>query len=223
MTSTARDTEGYTSADLPAQGAKSVGDEFAEVGKAFTDEMAARWVELRPIKSREELVEYIGADLMQCLVCGRRFAFLANHLRRRHGVSSKEYRADWGLPASTPLAGVKFRKARSVLAHRLIAEGKLDPCTALASEIARAAGRGYRVDWERAEQAARAAAIRHPELPPGAKRADGRDADHAREYQREYRRAKRDRALHSMGATSPACSGGYADSAKAPVPVPPKR
>ena len=146
----------------------------------------------QPIKSREEVDAYLAGDLIQCLECDRQFATLAHHLRRAHGLSSTDYRAAWGLPAGTPLAGLAYRESRSAIAQRLVAAGVIGQHAATATEVAREAGRGARVDWERAEQAARAAATPRTELPPGSKRADGRDADHAREYQRGYRRSKRD-------------------------------
>lgn len=146
----------------------------------------------RPFTSREEVAAYLSGDTLECLECGRRFWTLGRHLRRTHSLAPEDYRARWGLPASTPLAGQGYRQARSVVARRLIAEGTLIPNAAAACEAAREAGRGVRADWERAEQAERAARIPHPTLPPGARRADGRDADRARAYQRSYRGRRHD-------------------------------
>ncbi len=145
----------------------------------------------RPISSREELDAYLAEDLIRCLECGRGMRWLGRHLRLVHGVSAEAYRATWGLPAGTPLAGRATRELRSEIAQRLVAEGVIGQHAADASEAARTGLRGTRVEWEREEQARRAAAIPREQLPPRARRADGRDADHAREYQREYRQRKR--------------------------------
>jgi hypothetical protein len=145
----------------------------------------------RPFASREEVDAYLADDLLECLDCGRRMRFLGGHLPRRHGMTAADYRARWGLPADAPLAGRATRESHAAKARRLIADGRLTPNYAAASETARQAGRDQQVDWLRAEQAARAAVIPHEQLPPGARRADGRDADTAREYQRRRRAAKR--------------------------------
>lgn len=60
-----------------------------------------------------------------------------------------------------------------------------------AVDAARMAGRGERTQADLAAQAERARMIKQPQLPPGTRRADGRDADAAREYQRRYRDSKK--------------------------------
>lgn len=60
-----------------------------------------------------------------------------------------------------------------------------------AVDLARTAGRGIKRDFDVLEQAKIAANIPKPQLPTGAKRADGRDADKAREYQRAYRKKRK--------------------------------
>jgi len=144
----------------------------------------------RAFTSREEVAAYLASDDIECLECGRRLHTLGRHLRQAHDLLPADYRAAWGLPASTPLAGLRYREHRAVVAQRLVAAGLLGQHATLASDAAREAGRGTRVDWERAQQAERAAAIPRAELPPGSKRSDGRDADRAREYQRSYRRSR---------------------------------
>lgn len=144
-----------------------------------------------PICSAADLAAYLDGDLISCFECGRRFRLLSHHLRRAHDMTPDQYRVRWNLPAGVPLAGLATREAHAQKARRLIEEGRLVPNAGTASAAALTAGRGRRVAWERAEQAQRAAQMLHETLPPGAKRADGRDADHAREYQRTYRRKKR--------------------------------
>jgi hypothetical protein len=92
------------------------------------------------------------------------------------------------MPAGTPLACLEYREARSAIIRETIDAGKLTyDHLPRAAQIARKAGRGQRAEWERAEQSERAGRIVHATLLPGARRADGRDADRAREYQRARR------------------------------------
>lgn len=146
----------------------------------------------RPIASAEELAAYLAGDEIECLECGRRFQSLGNHLRRAHQVAPTEYRQRWGIPALAPLAGQAVRATRAAVMRAAIADGRLNYAhLPRATEEASDAGRGIRAEWERRQQAERAASIPHDQLPPGARRADGRDADVAREYQRRRRAAKK--------------------------------
>ena len=61
-----------------------------------------------------------------------------------------------------------------------------------ATNAAKLAGRGNRTQSDLERQAQLAKTIPRKQLPPGARRADGRDADKAREAQRR-RRAQNDR------------------------------
>lgn len=69
----------------------------------------------------------------------------------------------------------------------MLADGSLKNDPAAASEAARYAGRGQRTPEDLARQAELARSLPRKQLPPGAKRADGRDADRAREAQRRRR------------------------------------
>ncbi|UIP28910.1 MucR family transcriptional regulator [Photobacterium sp. TLY01] len=143
--------------------------------------------------SAEEVAEYLSHEHIKCLECGRTFAFLPHHIRRTHHMTSEEYREKYNLPVSAPLAGQTYRAQQREKLLRMRTEGRIDTKhLASASDIARTAGRGQRRDFDLAAQAERASQIPHEQLPPGAKRADGRDADRAREYQRKYRNRKID-------------------------------
>jgi hypothetical protein len=143
------------------------------------------------ISSAADLAAYLSHDDIACLECGRRFAALGTHLRKAHQMTARAYRETWHIPAGAALAGLAYREARAEIATRLIAEGSLIPNHAAANEAAREAGKRSKVDWQAADHAAIIKAVRpgdHGILPPGSKRRDGRDADKAREYQRNYRR-----------------------------------
>lgn len=131
-------------------------------------------------------------DSTTCRVCGRQFTFLGGHIRRAHGVTADEYRTEFDLPAGLPLASQEYRDKRRAVIERLQAVGALTyEHLYSATEAARTAGRGHVTAETRSQRAENARKITHATLPPGAKRADGRDADHAREYQRDYRARKR--------------------------------
>lgn len=128
-----------------------------------------------------------GDDLIQCLECGRWFDQIGSHLTRVHGIAAREYRQKQRLPASYSLASPAYRERRRMETQARLADGTLKPDPLAASEAARTAGRGHRTAEDLARQAEIARAIPHEQLPPGAKRADGRDADRAREAQRRRR------------------------------------
>ena len=130
------------------------------------------------------------SGLIRCLECGRWFRAIGSHLTRAHGMTAREYRERWGLPATHRLASDDLRAAQSILTTRMIADGTMNNDPLAASEAARNAGRGQRTAEDLAEQAKRARKIPHKMIPDGGKRADGRDAVRAREAQRQ-RRAKR--------------------------------
>ena len=127
-------------------------------------------------------------ERVQCLECGQSFRALGPHLSRVHAMSARQYRARHDLPASYPLAADDLRAEQSRRILEMHADGSLNNDPAAASAAARAAGRGRRTAADLAEQAERARRIPHRTIPPGGRRADGRDADHAREYQRQRRR-----------------------------------
>lgn len=133
-------------------------------------------------------------DTTTCRICGKKFTFLGGHIRRAHGITADEYRAEFDLPAGLPLASPEYRNKRRAIIERLQADGVLTyNHLPRATDAARSAGRGRVTDETRAQRSQNAKQITHTTLPPGAKRADGRDADHAREYQRAYRAKKRNK------------------------------
>jgi hypothetical protein len=143
------------------------------------------------ITSKAEVLAYISGDKIECLECGKKFQTLGTHLLKVHGMNSAEYREKFNLPAETPLAGAKYRQMHREKMNRLIKTGVVTHWhLADAVEKARAAGRRERRDFDLEEQKTRMKRNSHYQdrtLPPGSKRADGRDADKLREYQRARR------------------------------------
>lgn len=143
-----------------------------------------------PFHALEEVDQYLYADQIECLECGRFFSFLPRHITRAHQMDAGAYRDKWAIPASRALAGRDYREQHSAKLRRMISDGSLIPAHEKATEAAKEAGSRRKVTWQTAAQAARVAALRpgdHSLLPAGAKRKDGRDAARARDYQRLYR------------------------------------
>lgn len=147
-----------------------------------------------PFTSLAELDAYIAGNMIECLECGRHFKSLATHIPRVHGMSHDDYRDKWGIPRRYPLAGQSTRAVLSNQMRDMIATGRVthDHLPG-AVEKSRDASRRRKSPVDAALQSTRVADCRpgdHHHLPPGAKRAGGRDADRAREYQRAYRALK---------------------------------
>ncbi|EAX8473356.1 hypothetical protein AH421_12110 [Salmonella enterica] len=150
---------------------------------------------VKEIKNRQDVTEYLAGDKIQCLECGKMFQMLGTHLLKMHGMTAAEYRERFNLPAKTPLAGAAYRQIHRDKMNRLIKEGVVTHWhLASAVEKARTTGRGERREFDLIEQKERMKRNSHYQektLPPGSKRADGRDADRCREYQRANRAQKK--------------------------------
>lgn len=151
--------------------------------------------QIKEIKNKRDVADYLSGEKIQCLECGKMFHTLGNHLLKMHGMTVAEYRERFNLPAETPLAGVAYRKAHRDKMKRLISEGVVTHWhLSDAVEKARTAGRGERREFDLSEQKERMKRNSHYKertLPPGSKRADGRYADRFREYQRANRAQKK--------------------------------
>mgnify|MGYP000380189437 CR=1 FL=1 len=134
----------------------------------------------------DQVDAYLSTDLIECLECGKQFSFLANHLRRTHGIDADEYRESWGLPAMTPLAGQTYRDIHRAKIRRMQTDGTIK-YDHLPIATAKAKGTSKeKVGVAKIAFATLIAKLRPGDahlLPPGSKRADGRDADLARKSQ----------------------------------------
>jgi hypothetical protein len=82
-------------------------------------------------------------DTVKCQLCGRKFRALGSHLHRTHGMSGAEYRAEFDLPASYPLAADDLRDAQRKTIRVQMTTGTLtyDHLPA-ATDAAKKSGRG---------------------------------------------------------------------------------
>ena len=128
-----------------------------------------------------------------CLICGRLFLFLPPHLKA-HGITVDDYRQQYQIPAGRPLCGAGYSEAHAEKIRRMQASGALSyEHLPEATRAAQGCERRPKTPEDLAAHAQRMKEVqpwRVNQLPPGAKRADGRDADQAREYQR-HRRARK--------------------------------
>lgn len=133
--------------------------------------------------------------MIKCFICGRELNFLPSHLQRAHGVTAQQYREAYDIPQGEPLASDEYRATHAEKIRRMQADGRITydhlPDAVEKSRIAiNRPKRGAALEKQRAVLKATQPWKKY-ELPAGAKRADGRDADHAREYQRRYRSKKK--------------------------------
>jgi predicted transcriptional regulator len=61
----------------------------------------------------------VTSDYIVCLEDGKRFKSLKRHLRTSYNMTSDQYRAKWGLPASYPMVAPNYAASRSELAKRI--------------------------------------------------------------------------------------------------------
>ncbi|MFK5927350.1 MAG: MucR family transcriptional regulator [Desulfuromusa sp.] len=74
-----------------------------------TDEMA----ENTPAISRKKA---FGKDKIYCMLCGKGFKTLARHLKTAHDMTAAEYRKQFDIPRSQPLASKKYSESRRKMA-----------------------------------------------------------------------------------------------------------
>lgn len=147
----------------------------------------------------------VSTDDVQCLVCGRWGQWLGTHIRRVHGLSKRQYRERYDLPADGALTSRKIRNSISDGVRTAIADGRITyDHLPRALEAARAAPRRVSGAGRDARSAATTFARPgdHSQLPIGARRADGRDAAVARiaqQRRRAIRRAQKIADAHEDG------------------------
>jgi ROS/MUCR transcriptional regulator protein len=64
-----------------------------------------------PFHTREEIERYFSSETIECLLCGRRFRRLGQHLAAKHDMSVDDYRHRFGLPWSRGLTSAASRDA----------------------------------------------------------------------------------------------------------------
>ena len=57
--------------------------------------------------TRTQIDDYLSGNKVQCLLCGKMFRTLHQHLRRTHGITVDDYRERYGLPWRQGLCGVE--------------------------------------------------------------------------------------------------------------------
>ena len=60
--------------------------------------------------TKDEIDQYFAGDKIQCLLCGKRFKALPQHLERTHDITADDYREQYGLPWRRGLCGVGTSK-----------------------------------------------------------------------------------------------------------------
>ena len=82
-----------------------------------------------PIPPRQftaaEVEEYLAGETITCLLCGRGFRRLAQHLPAIHQVTVDDYRDMYGLPWRTGVASRASRDAYAAAQKKNIADGKV--------------------------------------------------------------------------------------------------
>ena len=61
----------------------------------------------------------VSDDSVTCLECGVRHKMLRRHLMTSHGLTPRDYRAKWNLPADYPLIAPNYSTQRSELATKI--------------------------------------------------------------------------------------------------------
>ena len=77
--------------------------------------------------SVEELDAYFQEHKLTCLLCGRRYDQLGNHISQGHQISKDEYKEQFGLPWTYGLMGNVCRKKFSSYLKKRRAAGKIPP------------------------------------------------------------------------------------------------
>lgn len=78
----------------------------------------ARFEELRPFCSTGEVDAYLNNEKIQCLLCGKHFGGLNNHLSLKHGIPARAYKEKLNLPFCRGLVGTRVHEIRSAGAIR---------------------------------------------------------------------------------------------------------
>ena len=76
--------------------------------------------------SREEVLDYLNADKIECLECGNLFKGLAPHLVAAHSLTVQDYKTKYGIPQYIGLSGTATKDNRSAAILKRHEEGLVD-------------------------------------------------------------------------------------------------
>ena len=57
----------------------------------------------------EQVNDYLSGNTVECLICGKRYQWLYNHIVKMHDTSPDDYRRRFGIPFTRSLTSAKFR------------------------------------------------------------------------------------------------------------------
>ena len=90
---------------------------------------------MKPFKTKAELAEYFGEELLTCLLCGKKRRALGTHLRRVHEKTVDEYKELFGIPWSYGLVCRATAESHSRALKKRIADGDESLTTAKPGEV----------------------------------------------------------------------------------------
>lgn len=67
----------------------------------------------KKITSKKQLEAYLDGDSIQCLICGEYFQSVSSHVLNKHGVASKDYKCEFGIPVKTGLTTRRLKALSS--------------------------------------------------------------------------------------------------------------
>jgi predicted transcriptional regulator len=81
------------------------------------------------VKPAVPLKSAFGSKQVFCMECGKGFTTLKKHLAVGHGLTPREYRKKFNIPARTPLVAKSYSEAKKKIAQKLglaekLAEGR---------------------------------------------------------------------------------------------------
>ena len=79
----------------------------------------------QPFTSMRDVKLYLANDTVVCLLCGRHFVKLSNHVLAAHKIASDDYKIRFGIPLTYGLAGKPYRDAQKRRARRMRKQGIL--------------------------------------------------------------------------------------------------
>jgi hypothetical protein len=64
-------------------------------------------------RTKTEIDDYLAGNKVQCLICGKLFKALSQHLEKTHDITADDYREQYGLPWRRGLCGIETSKKLS--------------------------------------------------------------------------------------------------------------